>query len=90
MGSAQRAAVSSGERLACAAASDEGKAVMLVNYHDTECKAERVQVKLTGAENIKMKVLRLCGTKNLDRVGEITGEGSITMLPYSVVLITDI
>ena len=62
---------------------------MLVNYHDAECKAERVQVKLIGAENIKMKVLRLCGTKNLEQVGEITGSGTITMLPYSVVLLTD-
>ena len=74
---------------ACAAASEAGKAVMLVNYHDTECKAERVQVKLSGAENVRMKVLRLCGTKNLEPVGEITGEGTLALLPNSVTLLTD-
>jgi hypothetical protein len=81
--------IEDGNIYVCAAAAEEGRAVMLVNYHDTECKAERVQVKLNGAENIKMKVLRLCGTKNLDEVGEITGEGTLTLLPYSVTLLTD-
>ncbi len=71
------------------AASGDGHAVMLANFHDTECVSERVKVNLIGAENIRMKVLRLCGTKNLDQVGEVADGGTITMLPYSVVLLTD-
>lgn len=81
--------IEDGNIYVCAAAGEKGKAVMLVNYHDTECRAERVQVKLKNAENIKMKVLRLCGTKNLDPAGELTEEGTITLLPYSVTLLTD-
>ncbi len=89
LGMEAESVIEDGSIYACAAAGEQGRAVMLVNYHDTECKAERVQVKLTGAENIKMKVLRLCGTKNLDQVGELTEEGTITLLPYSVTLLTD-
>ncbi|MBQ2956374.1 MAG: hypothetical protein IJE08_07925 [Clostridia bacterium] len=89
LGMEAESVIEDGNIFVCAAASDEGKAVMLVNYSDDDCKAERVQVKLTGAENTKMKVLRLCGTKNLDRVGELTGEGTITLLPHSVTLLTD-
>ena len=80
--------IEDGNVYVCAAAG-EGKAVMLVNYHDTDCKIEKVHVKLTGAENVKLKVLRLCGTKNLDQIGEMTGEGTLTLPRYSVTLLTD-
>jgi hypothetical protein len=80
--------IEEGNVYVCAATGDS-KAVMLVNFHDAECVNEQVTVKLVGAEDVPMKILRLDEETNLTQVGEIRGEGVINLPPYSVVLLTE-
>jgi len=87
IGTEAESAIEDGNVYVCAASGD-GKAVMLVNYHDTDCTDEQVQVRLQGADR-EMKMFRLDQELNLEDVGVIRGEGVIEMPPYSVVLLTD-
>ena len=70
----------------CAAAGEAGQAVLLANFSDDDCRAERIRVHLKNGGNA-YAVYKLDKTHNLEWCGEIADGDLLSMGRCSVVLL---
>ncbi len=85
LGAQVQAEIDEGNVYVCAAAG-HGKAMLLVNFCENDCKAERVRLHLEHCD-APMSLYKLDKTHNLEKVGTVTNGDLITVGRYSVVLL---
>jgi hypothetical protein len=78
--------IEDGNVYACAAAADGKAAVLLVNYHDTECVSEKIRLDF-GDMKGKMGVYRLDKRYDLEKVGETESGKVISVAANTAVLL---
>ncbi len=81
--------IEEGNVYACATAGEQEAAVLLANYHDTECCDEEVRLTFEGDEQRVMRLYRIDRTHNLEEIGTVKSGDTISLPVYSVALLKD-
>lgn len=86
LGTQVKADIEAGSVYVCAAAGD-GEAILLANFCENDCKAERVRLHLEQGSGKPLSIYKLDKTHNLEKVGTANDDDLITVGRYSVLLL---